>query len=233
MSIYGYCRISTKKQKLKRQVDNIKAEYPTAVIVEEAYTGTKINRKEFNKILKAVKTGDTIVFDSVSRMSRNAEEGVKLYMELFDKGVNLVFLKEHYIDTDTYKNQLQNRIQMTGTNIDVVLQALNEYFKLLAADQIKIAFDQAQKEVDDLHKKTSEGIDKARLEGKQIGLKAGAKLTTKKSKDAKKIIRQRSKTFGGSLTDKDVIALAKITEKTYYKYKKELLAELQAEQEAE
>lgn len=73
--IYGYTRISTKSQSIDRQIRNIKTLYPNAVIIEEGYTGTKIyGRKEFNKLLKKVKTGDKIVFDSVSRMSRNAEE---------------------------------------------------------------------------------------------------------------------------------------------------------------
>ena len=40
MSIYGYCRISTAKQSIDCQIRNIKAEYPTAHIVQEAYTGT-------------------------------------------------------------------------------------------------------------------------------------------------------------------------------------------------
>lgn len=42
MNIYGYCRISTAKQSIDRQIRNIKAEYPTAHIVQEAYTGTSI-----------------------------------------------------------------------------------------------------------------------------------------------------------------------------------------------
>lgn len=223
MTVYGYARVSTKGQKLKRQIDNIKNEYPTVKrIYTEKFTGTKINRTEFNKLLNIVKPNDTIVFDSVSRMSRNAEEGVKLYMELFDKGVNLVFLKEHCIDTDVYKKQLQNKIEMTGTNIDVVLQALNEYLRLLAADQIKIAFNQSQKEVDDLHKRVAEGIDKARDEGKQIGLKAGTKLITEKSIKAKEIIKTHSKTFGGTLKDTEVIKLCGINRETYYIYKRQL-----------
>lgn len=60
---------------IERQVRNILAEYPNAHIVREAYTGTTIDRKEWNKVFKAVTAGDTIIFDSVSRMSRNAEEG--------------------------------------------------------------------------------------------------------------------------------------------------------------
>ena len=78
--IYGYCRISTNKQSIDRQIRNIKAAYPEAVIVEEIYTGTKFQgRDKLDKIVKTVKEDDTIVFDSVSRMSRNAEEGMQLY----------------------------------------------------------------------------------------------------------------------------------------------------------
>ena len=80
--IYGYCRISTKKQNIERQERNIKEENPGAIKIKEEYTGTKIDgRKEFNKILNMVKQVDTIIFDSVSRMSRNAEDGFKLYKE--------------------------------------------------------------------------------------------------------------------------------------------------------
>ena len=101
MCMYGYCRISQKKQSIERQIRNIKAIYPEAVIIQEAYTGTSIDRKEWNKLYKKAKEGDTIIFDSVSRMSRNAEEGFSAYEELFTRGINLVFLKEPHINTET------------------------------------------------------------------------------------------------------------------------------------
>ena len=101
---YGYCRISTPKQNISRQERNIIELYPAAHIVKEVYTGTKtVGRKEWNKLYKLVKqqaeTGKeiTIIFDSVSRMSRNAEEGFKLYEELFNLGIDLVFLKEYLV----------------------------------------------------------------------------------------------------------------------------------------
>lgn len=62
----------------------------------------------------------------------------------------------------------------------------------------------------------------ARLNGKQIGLKAGTKLITKKSIAAKKIMLKHCKTFGGSLTDEECIKLCGVTRKTYYNYKKQL-----------
>lgn len=74
---YEYLRllqeISTVKQSIDRQVRNIRAEYPTVHIVQEAYTGTSILRPEWGKLYRILKDGDTVVFDSVSRMSRNAE----------------------------------------------------------------------------------------------------------------------------------------------------------------
>ena len=234
MKVYGYCRISTNKQNIDRQIRNIYKEYPDADIIKEEFTGTKIEgRKKFNKLLKNVKKDDTIVFDSVSRMSRNAEEGIKLYMDLYDKGINLVFLKEAYINTDVYKKQLENKVQLTGTKVDEILKGVNNYFKLLAAEQIKIAFDQSEKEVKDLQQRTKEGIQTAKNNGKQIGAVKGKKLTTKKSIATKEFIKECSRTFGGNLTDKRCIEACHVTEKTYYKYKKELLAELQADQEAD
>ena len=121
MNIYGYCRISTAKQSIDRQIRNIRAEYPTAHIVQEAYTGTSIFRPEWLKLYRILKSGDTVVFDSVSRMSRNAEEGFALYEDLYHKGVRLVFLKEHHIDTETYKKALTDRNAMAGANVEIKL----------------------------------------------------------------------------------------------------------------
>lgn len=222
MMIYGYCRISTSKQNIERQVRNIEREYPNAKIIKEVYTGTKIDRIEFNKLLKVVKQGDTIVFDSVSRMSRNAEEGFKLYQELFDKGVELVFIKEQHINTSTYKKALSNNIELTNTNVDFILDGINKYLMALAKEQIILAFAQAEKEVQDLHQRTKEGIETARLNGKQIGQRPGIKLTTKKSIKAKEDIIKYSKDFKGSLSDVDTMKLLGISRNSYYKYKKEL-----------
>lgn len=226
--IIGYCRISTDKQSLERQHRNIKAEYPNAFIVDEVFTGTKVyGRVKFNKILETIQKGDTIVFDSVSRMSRNSEEGSKLYEELFNKGIELVFLKEQHINTATYKKALTNKIEMTETNIDFILDGVNKYLLALAKEQIRIAFDQAEKEVQDLHQRTREGIETARLNGKQIGQKKGVKLTTKKSIESKEKILKYSKSFKGTLNDEEVMTLTGLARNSYYKYKRELVQELE------
>ena len=228
---YGYCRISTPKQNIDRQVRNILARYPDAFIVREIFTGTKfLGRKELDKILKLIKSGDCIVFDSVSRMSRNADEGCELYEDLFNKGITLVFLQEPHINTDVYRKALQNQIEIklnTGNKatdefINNIIEALNKYTIDLAKAQIRIAFEQAEKEVSDLHQRTSEGIKTAKLNGKQIGRVAGKKYTTKKEKEAKEIILKNSKDFNGTNTDSEVIKIAGISRNSYYKYKAEL-----------
>lgn len=223
--IYGYCRISTLKQSLERQVRNIKEQYPDAVIIQEVFTRTKINRKEWNKLFAKVTSGDTIVFDSVSRMSGNTEEGFAAYEALYIRGVTLVFLKEPHINTDTYKAALSNSISLTGGTVDYILEGVNKYLMALAKEQIRLAFAQSEKEVQDLRQRTREGIETARLEGKQIGQRAGKKLMTAKSVEAKPIIRKHAKCFGGTLKDKEIMRLTGLSPNTYYKYKRELLEE--------
>ena len=219
---YGYCRVSTMKQSIERQIRNIKEKHPDAVIVTDEYTGTTLDRPGWMKLYKKLTEGDTVVFDSVSRMSRDAEEGFEIYQDLYNRGVSLIFLKEPLINTDTYKAALSSGVPLTGTNVDYILKGINQYLMSLAREQIRLAFEQAQKEVEDLHQRTKEGIETARLAGKQIGQKPGIKLTTKKSVEAKKIIEKRSKSFKGDLSDAEVMKLTGLSRNTYYKYKREL-----------
>ena len=223
--IYGYCRISRAKQSIDRQIRNIKAEYPDAIIIQEVFTRTRLDRKEWQKLYKAVKAGDTIVFDSVSRMSGNADEGFTAYEDLYNRGVKLVFLKEPHINTDTYKQALESNVKLTGGSVDYILEGVNKYLMALAKEQIRLAFEQSEKEVSDLHTRTKEGLETARLNGKQIGQIQGAKLTTKKSITAKEVILKHSKDFNGTLADADVMTLTGLARNTYYKYKRELREE--------
>ena len=222
--IYGYARISKPTQSIERQIRNIKSFDGTAQLYQEAYTGTRQERPQWQRLLKKVKSGDTIIFDSVSRMSRNAEDGFKEYEQLYNKGVNLIFLKERHIDTETYRTALNQQIASTGNEIaDTYIEATNKVLMILAKQQIQLAFQQAAKEVEDLHTRTSEGMKTAKLNGKQIGRVKGSTVTTKKSVEAKKIIQKHSIDFGGSLSDKDVMLLiGDISRNTYYRYNKQL-----------
>ena len=227
--IYAYCRVSTQHQKLARQITNITAIYPTATIIKEFYTGTKQDRPNWNKLISQIKTADTIVFDSVSRMSRNADEGFKDYKMLYELGVNLIFLNEPLINTsvfDSTKNNLLNiNIETGNTAVDDFfkgnVQLINNFMMALAEQQIKAAFEQSEKEVTDLHSRISQGMREAKKNGVKIGLPQGTTLTTKKALECMAIIKKHSKDFGGSLEDPDVIKLCGCSRNSYYKYKKE------------
>jgi len=222
---YGYCRISRAKQSIERQIRNIKAAYPNAVIIQEVFTRTRMDRKEWLKLMKIIKPGNMIVFDSVSRLSGNAEEGFAEYERLYNMGVILVFLKEPHINTETYQKALETNIQLTGSNVDFILEGVNKYLMALAKEQIKLAFEQSEKEVEDLHQRTKEGLVTAKLAGKQIGRKPGATVVTKKSIAAKEMIKKHSKHFGGSLSNEETIQLLHISRNSFYKYLKEIQIE--------
>ena len=237
MAKYGYCRISTNKQSIERQVRNILAHDNSAIIIKETYTGTNTGTKfqgrtELEKLLKNLKPNDAVIFDSVSRMSRDADDGFTLYQDLFNKGIILIFLKEPHINTETYREALENKLQIafdsgddaTDELMTGIVEALNRYIMRLAQKQIQLAFSQSEKEVQDLHQRTREGIITAMLNGKQIGLPQGTKLITKKSIDAKAKIRKYNNTFGGALNNEETWNLIGISKMTFYKYKREMLA---------
>lgn len=229
--VYGYVRVSTVKQKIERQIENIKNKYPEAVIIAESYTGTKMDRPAWNKLYKQLKNGDTIIFDEVSRMSRNAEEGFETYKTLFEMGVNLIFIKEPHINTSVYRDKLQQQADKISSNtgskatdklLNSIMSALHEYTIDLAKEQIELAFKTAQAEVDFIHIRTSEGVRRAQANGKQIGIQKGQKLTTKKSIAMKTRIKELSKDFEGTNTDSEVMKITGLARNTYYKYKREL-----------
>ena len=226
--IYGYSRISTNKQSITRQNRNILELYPTAIIKEEVFTGTTTDRPIWTKLLKDIKAGDTIVFDSVSRMSRNAEEGVKEYLELYEQGVTLVFIKEPHINTNTYKKALNVDLGIETDNevLKPILNGVKKALEVLATQQIQIAFEQSEKEVNDLSQRTVEGLITAKANGKILGRRVGSKIETKKAIENKAKIIKLSKSFNGTLKDTEVLELLNIDRGTYYRYKKQIKAEL-------
>ena len=246
MTVYGYCRVSTPRQSMDRQIQNIRAVYPEALIVTDEYTGTTLLRPGWIKLYKKLAPGDTVVFDQASRMSRDADEGFRVYQELFDRGVRMVFLRDHYIDSDMYATKLKQADISTGKSY--LDEGLKVILMGLAKEQIRVAFERAEDEARDTRRKTSEGIRvkmrrneelifstgseeeaKKHPDWRQIGQQRGAKLTTKKSLAAKEVIRRHSRAFGGGLWDSEVMKLAEISRMTYYKYKKELRQEQASE----
>ena len=237
--IYGYCRVSTQRQSLDRQNKNILERYPGAKIYSDKYTGRRFSRPMWERLMNTVTAGDTIVFDSVSRMSRNAEEGFAVYEELFRRGIVLEFIKEPMVNTEVYRHQIEDA-QSKAVSLDSrsgnraidaftagLAELVNRLFMDMAAEQIRIAFDQSEKEVSDLRERICEGVQLARAGGKQIGRKTGSAPVTRKSIEAKAKIRETSRDFNGSLNDADCMKVCGIARNTFYKYKREMREEEQ------
>ena len=230
MTTHAYTRVSTPHQKLQRQITNILDKYPSAIVWKEHFTGTTQDRPVWEKLISTITEGSTIIFDSVSRMSRNAEEGFKDYKSLYERGITLIFLNEPMINTEVFeatkKNLLSVSVETGNEAVDNFfkgnIELINNFLMALAEQQIKTAFEQSEKEVLDLHTRISEGIREAKKNGVKVGLTKGTTLTTKKSIECKKIISKHSKDFGGTLIDLDVIKLCGCSRQSYYKYKAEI-----------
>lgn len=234
--IYGYARVSTAGQNLQRQTINILRRYPDAKLYQEKFTGTTQDRKEWQKLLKKVKAGDTICFDAVSRMSRDAESGFKTYQELFDRGVELDFIKEPYISTSVFRSAIEKTVNVrieTGNEerddcMNAILENLYKLQMITAKEQIKIAFQAAQDENDLRKQAIKEGMAAAKERGATFGRETGRKYETKKSLAMKKNILEMSRDFGGDKTDAWIIENMNVSKNSFYRYKKELREELEA-----
>lgn len=234
MKRYGYVRVSTMEQNIERQIKNIKALYPKAIIIQDEYTGTKMDRPEWSKLYSKLKKGDQVIFDSVSRMSRDAEEGFKVYQELYERGCDLVFLKEPHINTEAYREALKGSLKVdvksgdqdTDDLINGIMKAVNTFMMAKVKADIMKAFDQAEKEVMDLRQRVKEGMavtkennerlivkygseEKARKspEWKELGRSEGDKLHIKKAEPIKELIRKYSRDFDGTLSDMELLGV--------------------------
>mgnify|MGYP002712018434 FL=1 len=241
--IYGYCRISTKHQEIGRQQVNILRAYPTALIFEETHSGGDYNGCVIlDRLLKIVKEGDTIVFDSVSRFSRDNVTGPIEYKRLFKDNINLVFLNEPYINTDNYKKALDVAIPKTGTFVDPILAGVEEALLQLAEKQVQDAFDQANKELLDIRLRTSQALQRKIAENEylpeeqrvRIGTQKGDVFNTKKKQIAVQCIIDGIKNgypddvimnnISGDLRKQLPDSKYKtISRNTYYNYKREVL----------
>lgn len=189
---FGYMRISTNEeravQKFSRQEKSLQA-YADSHNIEytlqfkDDCTGSTFNRPQWIKLEKLLQQGDTIVFKEISRFTRQAEEGYKKYMELMEKGINLIFLDNPTVSTD-YIKQLIN----TSSNLDLVTKtAMESMIKLL----LIVELDRVQKEREIIVKRIKQGI---KASDKKSGRKEGQldKMTDELKADIIKFLNDRS-----------------------------------------
>ena len=191
---YSYMRISTKeergKQRFTRQEASLKhyakqngIEYVFSF--QEDVSGKNFkDRKEWNRLEKILQAGDTIVFKDISRFTREAENGYNKYMDLMEKGINLVFLSNPTVSTDYIKNLLNIAEQQAlGART-----ALESTIKLL----LIVELDRVEQERLIISQRTKDGL---RASSRKSGRKAGSigKMTDALKEDLKLYNTRRMK----------------------------------------
>ena len=181
---FAYMRISTKEerglQKFNRQ-EKALAKYAAEKGIEYIYIAKEDesgksfeNRKEWNRLEQLVQSGDTIVFKDISRFTREAERGYEKYMQLLEKGVELIFIDNETISTP-YIKQLLNVAEQQNL---VAKTSLESTVKLL----LIVELDRAEQERKILISRIKAGIEASE---KQSGRKKGSvdKLTDELKQD--------------------------------------------------
>lgn len=85
---YGYARVSTRHQDLEGQLRQLEEERCDKIYFEKI-TGTKSDRPEFQKLLEAIQTGDTLVVTKLDRFARSTQDALNTIKYLFEKGVRI------------------------------------------------------------------------------------------------------------------------------------------------
>jgi DNA invertase Pin-like site-specific DNA recombinase len=150
---YCYIRVSSIDQNESRQVESMKAlEISKKDMFIDKLSGKNTDRPKYQELKKQVVEGDTIVFDSITRLSRNYEDIKDEYQYYLKKGVFLEFIKEPVLNTP--KDRVDDIVQVALA--DVILSLLAAF---------------AQKEREDIKLRQAEGIALAKAKGKYKGRK--------------------------------------------------------------
>ncbi|WP_263432829.1 recombinase family protein [Metabacillus rhizolycopersici] len=149
---FGYVRISSKDQNEARQIKNmLDAEVNERDIYIDKQSGKNFDRPQYQALKdpSRLREGDTIVFDSITRMGRSMDDTLKEYRWFVDNGINLEFIKEPMINTNSESD-------------DVILKAIQQ-----AVLVILTAF--SEKERSDIRVRQAEGIEEAKKKGTKFG----------------------------------------------------------------
>ena len=147
---YGYVRVSTREQNEQRQMIALREFGIDAKrIYTDKQSGKDFERANYKKLLRKLKSGDTLVVKSIDRLGRNYDEILEQWRIITkEKQVAIVVLDMPLLDTR------QNR-DLTGTLIaDIVLQLLSYV---------------AQTEREFIRQRQAEGIAAAKAQGVQFG----------------------------------------------------------------
>lgn len=150
---FGYVRVSSKDQNEERQIENMKhLGIEDRDIFIDKQSGENMKREKYQMLKRLARTGDTIVFDSLTRLGRSMNDVLEEFRYFETQRINLQFIKEPFINVN-YNGESTN---------DVIQQAVQK-----ATLTILSAF--AEKERNDIKQRQAEGIALAKKRGKHLG----------------------------------------------------------------
>lgn len=129
--VFGYARVSTKTQardgnSLDVQMKALK-EAGAEKIYVDAFTGTKMNRPEFEKLRQKLRKGDTLIVTKLDRLARSVSQASGLITELIDEGITINVLNLGILSNDSVNTLLRNiLLSFAQFERDMIIQRTQE-----------------------------------------------------------------------------------------------------------
>ncbi|MEK4677996.1 MULTISPECIES: recombinase family protein [unclassified Bacillus (in: firmicutes)] len=199
---FGYVRVSSKDQNEERQIENMKyLGIEDRDIFIDKQSGKNMKRENYQMLKRLARTGDTIIFDSLTRLGRSMNDVLEEFRYFEQQRINLQFIKEPFINVN-YNGESTN---------DVIQQAVQK-----ATLTILSAF--AEKERNDIKQRQAEGIALAKKQGKQLG-RPPVQIT-------KQFIKAYQEWHDGNITAVGAMKKYEIKRSSFYKLVKEYESQL-------
>lgn len=112
--VYGYARVSTKGQardgnSIEVQ-EKILREHDAEMIFVDSFTGSKMDRPQFEKLLNKIKEGDTLVVAKLDRFARSVTQASELITKLIDKNIKVDVANLGILDNSSISTLMRNII---------------------------------------------------------------------------------------------------------------------------
>lgn len=198
--VYGYCRVSTKNQNLKRQIDaliayGIKEEN---IYVDEI-SGVVLKRRGLESLKNVLNAGDILVVKEIDRLGRNRKQTTELIKEFIEKDIEIVALDIPYLKEFILKEIKKDK----------------GFMEIMATTLLSLILEVAEQERHKILDRTKEGKEKA--------LEAGVKFGRKQKLTRQKFVRTYNEMLKDERTPKEIQEKLGICKQTYYNYKKKYI----------
>ena len=195
--IIGYLRVSTEKQHVENQMEEISRYAVTNNLsidkwITEVVSGKReVRHRKLGRLLKSMKRGDTLIVTEVSRLSRSLTEIMGIMGTCVKKGVNIYTTKEKYQFDDSINSKV-----------------LCFAFGLVAEIERNL-----------ISMRTKEALAARRAEGKKLGRQAGFCPKLKILQENETKINEMK---AAGMNNREIYTKLKISKSTFYKYCKDL-----------